>query len=490
MATKSAEDIFVPPDWSGFLRKKGGNFKAYRRRWFELRGPHFYYFKQQAQRRPQGVIVLHDATVEDDPTKKFSFKIRGKKLSRVYELSAESEEDKIVCMRELQRVISNEWFEEEKKAAEKLLHQKETGAEVAEEDKEEVVFGGTEQVSSIGLEDFELMTVIGRGSFGKVMKVKHKATGEVLAMKVLKKDMIIKENMVSHTLSEKRILQMIQHPYIVTLRYAFQTREKLYLVLEYLSGGELFFHLKEETKFDVQRAKFYAAEIVLAIEHLHKFDIIYRDLKPENCVLDRDGHVCLTDFGLAKTSITNSSPTYTFCGTPEYLAPEILKGSGHGKAVDWWSLGILLYEMLVGLPPFYSENVSEMYELILKAPLRFPNFVPPDAQSLLRGLLEREEFKRLGAGPTDAAEIKSHPFFSDIDWEKLYRREITPPFIPVVGEGEDDTKYFDEEFTSERATDTIAEVTEAVVNAEEAFKDFDFSGNANGASSAVDHTDV
>ena len=258
------------------------------------------------------------------------------------------------------------------------------------------------------------------------------------------------------------------------LYHAFQTDEKLYLVLQFLPGGELFFHLKEETKFDVERAKFYAAQIVLAIEHLHKNDIIYRDLKPENVVLDADGYVVLTDFGLAKTNITNATPTYTFCGTPEYLAPEILKGQGHAKSVDWWSLGILLYEMMVGLPPFYSENINEMYELILKAPLKFPNFIPADAQSLLRGLLEREEFKRLGGGPTDALEIKSHPFFSNIDWDQLYERKLEPPFRPQLKDG-DDIKYFDEEFTSERAVDSFAEVIDKEEN--QNFDDFDFSRN-------------
>ena len=272
--------------------------------------------------------------------------------------------------------------------------------------------------------------------------------------------------------AEKQILQEINHPFIVKLHYAFQTDEKLYLVLQFLPGGELFFHLKEETKFDVERAKFYAAQIVLAIEHLHKHDIIYRDLKPENVVLDSDGYVVLTDFGLAKTSISNATPTYTFCGTPEYLAPEILKGQGHAKAVDWWSLGILLYEMMVGLPPFYSENINEMYELILKAPLKFPHFIPPEAQSLLKGLLEREEFKRLGGGPTDAQEIKCHPFFSNIDWEKLYERKLEPPFRPQLKDG-DDTKYFDEEFTSERAVDSFAEVIDKEEN--QNFDDFDFS---------------
>jgi len=459
---------FEKPDHSGFLRKKGGVVKSYKRRYFELRGKHFYYFKAQNQKRPAGVIVLTNATIEKDNARKDSFKIRGANLSRVYEITAESNDDLEIWMRELQKAI--DYKPENDK--EGLLQARREINSVKQESQQ--IFGETVNQGSkksVSLDDFELLCVIGRGSFGKVMKVRHKETRHVYAMKVLRKDMIVKENMVSHTKSEKQILQDMRHPFIVGLKYAFQTDEKLYLVLDFLSGGELFFHLKEETKFSVERAKFYAAEILLAIEHLHKHDIIYRDLKPENVVLNKEGHVVLTDFGLAKTSISNATPTYTFCGTPEYLAPEILKGQGHAKAVDYWSLGVLLYEMLVGLPPFYSENINEMYELILKAPLKFPNFVPMEAQSLLRGLLEREEFKRLGAGPTDGAEIRAHPFFSNIDWDKLYRKEIQPPFIPSFKD--DDTIFFDEEFTSERAIDSFAEGVKDEEGAN--FDDFNYS---------------
>jgi len=460
-------EVFEQPDFSGYLRKKGGQIKAYRRRWFELRGKHLYYFKAQNNKRPTGVIVLTNANIEEDRTKKLQFNIRGSNLSRIYELQAENEHD------------FKQWFDELKKAISYKPENDRSAVIEMERDinkdkgKQTTVFGGgSNNEKKVSLDDFELMCVVGRGSFGKVMKVRKRDTKEVFAMKVLRKDMIIKENMVSHTKSEKQILQEVDHPFIVGLHYAFQTDEKLYLVLDFLSGGELFFHLKEETKFEVERAKFYTAEIVLAIEHLHKHDIIYRDLKPENVVLDKEGHVVLTDFGLAKTHISNATPTYTFCGTPEYLAPEILKGQGHAKAVDWWSLGVLLYEMLVGLPPFYSENINEMYELILKAPLKFPNFVPAEAQSLLRGLLEREEFKRLGAGPTDAAEIKAHPFFSNIDWEAMFKRDLKPPFVPQIKE--DDTKYFDPEFTQERAIDSFAEVAQDEEGAN--FDEFDYDG--------------
>ncbi|KAF0972041.1 hypothetical protein FDP41_009737 [Naegleria fowleri] len=461
-------ESFEQPDFAGYMRKRGGfNTLAHRRRWFELRGKHLYYYKKNTDKRPTGVIVLTNAKVEKDSSKPLGLKLSGPNLSRVYELVCESELDFKKWFDELQRAI-----EYKPKNDRKGLEQAKN--ELKNESVTSKVIMSSSSVKKASLDDFDLVAVVGRGSFGKVMKVKRKNTNEVYAMKVLRKDMIVKENMVSHTKAEKQILQEINHPFIVKLYHAFQTDEKLYLVLQFLPGGELFFHLKEETKFDVERAKFYAAQIVLAIEHLHKNDIIYRDLKPENVVLDADGYVVLTDFGLAKTNITNATPTYTFCGTPEYLAPEILKGQGHAKSVDWWSLGILLYEMMVGLPPFYSENINEMYELILKAPLKFPNFIPADAQSLLRGLLEREEFKRLGGGPTDALEIKSHPFFSNIDWDQLYERKLEPPFRPQLKDG-DDIKYFDEEFTSERAVDSFAEVIDKEEN--QNFDDFDFSRN-------------
>lgn len=255
-------------------------------------------------------------------------------------------------------------------------------------------------------DDFELLTVIGKGSFGKVMQVKKKDTGEIFAMKVLRKEAIRARKQVAHTKAEKSILQKIQHPFIVTLHYAFQTDDKLYMILDYINGGELFFHLKKEGRFPEHRVVLYAAEIVLALSHLHSLDIVYRDLKPENILIDSEGHIVITDFGLSK-EINPTEGTQTFCGTPEYLAPEVLKGQGHGCAVDWWSLGTLMYEMLTGLPPFYSQNINIMYQKILNSELRFPSYVSSEAQSLLDGLLTRDPTKRLGT--SDAAEIKKHP---------------------------------------------------------------------------------
>lgn len=304
-------------------------------------------------------------------------------------------------------------------------------------------------------DDFELLTVIGKGSFGKVMQVRKKDDSKIYAMKVLRKEAIIARKQVAHTRAEKTILQKIQHPFIVRLHYAFQTKDKLYMILDYVNGGELFYHLKKEGRFPENRVKFYAAEIVSAMAHLHSLGIVYRDLKPENILLDSDGHITITDFGLSK-EINIQEGTHTFCGTPEYLAPEVLKGLGHGVAVDWWSLGTLIYEMLTGLPPFYSQNINIMYQKILNGELRFPTYVSAEARSLLEGLLTRDVEKRLGSGTDGGKAVKAHPFFKDLDWDKLDRREITPPFKPKVA-SESDTGQIDPVFTGEKPQDSFVE---------------------------------
>lgn len=217
---------------------------------------------------------------------------------------------------------------------------------------------------------FELQT----GSFGKVFLVRDKSNGTLYAMKVLRKDYIIKKNQIEHTKTERSVLgRAVHHPYIVGLNMAFQTADKLFLVLDYCPGGELFFHLGKVGRFPEERARFYAAQITLALEYVHKMDVIYRDLKPENVLLDQNGNVRLTDFGLSKEGVSDhSTGANSFCGTPEYIAPEVLRREGHGRAVDWWSLGALLYEMITGLPPFYSRNRETMFEKIMKAELNFP----------------------------------------------------------------------------------------------------------------------
>eukprot|EP01084_Bolivina_argentea_P267289 453679_1 len=230
------------------------------------------------------------------------------------------------------------------------------------------------------INDFTFLKVVGKGSFGRVMQVRKNDDGKVYALKVLKKRELVKRKQVTHTQTERRILKNIDNPFIVSLRYSFQSDAKLYMVLDFFNGGELFFHLKNEGRFSQKRSKFYSAEIALALKCLHENGIIYRDLKPQNILLDFDGHIKLTDFGISKDSLNGDMITHTFCGSPSYMAPESLQKQGHGKAVDWWSFGTLLYEMMTGLPPFYNENVNVMYEKILDAPIPLPKYLSTEAR--------------------------------------------------------------------------------------------------------------
>ncbi|MCJ1469583.1 hypothetical protein MMC07_008218 [Pseudocyphellaria aurata] len=309
---------------------------------------------------------------------------------------------------------------------------------------------------TLKLEDFELLKVVGKGSFGKVMTVMKRDTHRIYALKTIKKAHIISRSEVSHTLAERSVLAQINNPFIVPLKFSFQSPEKLYLVLAFVNGGELFHHLQREQRFDINRSRFYTAELLCALECLHGFNVVYRDLKPENILLDYSGHIALCDFGLCKLDMKDEDRTNTFCGTPEYLAPELLLGQGYNKTVDWWTLGVLLYEMLTGLPPYYDENTNEMYRKILSEPLHFPGpeIVPPAAKDLLTQLLDRRPEHRLGAkGPS---EIKAHQFFHSIDWRKLLQRKYDPTFKPNVTDALD-TGNFDREFTSEAPTDSYVD---------------------------------
>jgi p70 ribosomal S6 kinase len=328
------------------------------------------------------------------------------------------------------------------------------GVEALELNGQTVNFGRTGPAAP---QDFELRKVLGKGGYGKVFQVR-KLTGDdkgkIFAMKVLKKATIVRNSKdTAHTKAERNILEAVKHPFIVDLIYAFQTKGKLYLILEYLSGGELFMQLERDGIFMEDTACFYVSEITLALEHLHRQGIIYRDLKPENILLDAQGHVKLTDFGLCKESIDESTVTHTFCGTIEYMAPEILTRLGHGKAVDWWSLGALMYDMLTGAPPFTAENRKKTIEKILKGKLNLPPYLTPDARDLIRKLLKRQIGQRLGSGPADADPIKAHPFFKHIRWVDVISRKLDPPSKPVLT-GDDDTSQFDSNFTKQTPVDS------------------------------------
>jgi len=259
---------------------------------------------------------------------------------------------------------------------------------------------------------------------------------------------------VDYMKAERDILTKVVHPFIVQLRYSFQTKTKLYLILDFINGGHLFFHLYRQGIFSEDQARVYTAEIVSAVSHLHKCGIVHRDLKPENILMNADGHVMLTDFGLAK-EIDESSRSNSMCGTTEYMAPEILLSKGHNKDADWWSVGILLFEMLTGQPPFTHANRKKLQEKIIKEKFKLPPFLTSDAHSLLKGLLQKEPSRRLGSGPNGGDEIKSHKWFQSINWKKLEARELQPKFKPDVS-GKDCTANFDRCWTAMPADDSPA----------------------------------
>uniref|UniRef100_A0A8B9HUD3 non-specific serine/threonine protein kinase n=2 Tax=Astyanax mexicanus TaxID=7994 RepID=A0A8B9HUD3_ASTMX len=314
----------------------------------------------------------------------------------------------------------DEWTEAIQMVADKLQRQEE----------ERIQCSPTSQIDNIGEEemdisishhkrktmnDFDYLKLLGKGTFGKVILVREKASGKYYAMKILKKEVIIAKDEVAHTLTESRVLKNTRHPFLTSLKYSFQTKDRLCFVMEYVNGGEL-----------------------------------------ENLMLDKDGHIKITDFGLCKEGITDAATMKTFCGTPEYLAPEVLEDNDYGRAVDWWGLGVVMYEMMCGRLPFYNQDHEKLFELILMEDIKFPRTLSADAKSLLSGLLIKDPNKRLGGGPDDAKEIMRHSFFVGVDWQDVYDKKLIPPFKPQVS-SETDTRYFDEEFTAQTITITPPE---------------------------------
>uniref|UniRef100_A0AAQ4QP05 non-specific serine/threonine protein kinase n=1 Tax=Gasterosteus aculeatus aculeatus TaxID=481459 RepID=A0AAQ4QP05_GASAC len=415
----------------GWLHKRGEYIKTWRPRYFMLKSNgSFIGYKEKPDLSEQTSPPLNNFSVAECQLMKTerprpnTFVIRCLQWTTVIERTfhVDSNEEREEWMRAIQSVAN--------------------GLKIREQEEEEPMdmFGSPNKSSleemevsmsknrSKTMSDFEYLKLLGKGTFGKVILVKERSTGVHYAMKILRKEVIIAKDEVAHTVTESRVLQNTRHPFLT-----------------------LFFHLSRERVFTEDRARFYGAEIVSALEYLHSSDVVYRDLKLENLMLDKDGHIKITDFGLCKEGITPDATMKTFCGTPEYLAPEVLEDNDYGRAVDWWGLGVVMYEMMCGRLPFYNQDHERLFELILMEEIRFPRNLSPEAKSLLAGLLKKDPKQRLGGGPYDAKEVMSHKFFIAINWQDVVQRKLAPLFRPQVT-SETDTRYFDDEFTAQTIT--------------------------------------
>jgi len=292
----------------------------------------------------------------------------------------------------------------------------------------------------VKLSDFEKMQTVGLGSFGRVRLCRYKKNDKIYVMKILKKMEIIKQKQVDHVYSEFNILSVLNHPFIVQLvGLNFDDPKYLYFIIEYVQGGELFTLLRSRGSFPLEQAKFYTAHIITIFEYLHGKNIIYRDLKPENILINKNGYLKLTDFGFAK--YLNNEKTYTLCGTPEYLAPEIILNKGHGKPVDWWTMGILLYEMLVGIDPFSDDDPMQIYQKIIKGKINFPKDFDKNAKSLIKHLLTADTTKRYGCLKNGVKDILNHRLFIGYDWKNFVFLKMQPPYIPPIKSATDSSNF-------------------------------------------------
>ncbi|XP_029684896.1 serine/threonine-protein kinase N2-like isoform X3 [Takifugu rubripes] len=339
--------------------------------------------------------------------------------------------------------------------------------------------GGEDQPVStlkMQMDDYKYISVLGRGHFGKVLLAEFKKTGKLYAIKALKKKDIVTRDEVDSLMSEKRIFEMInasRHPFLVNLHGCFQTGDHVCFVMEYLPGGDLMIHIHNSV-FTEAQTRFYSACVVLGLEFLHLNKIIYRDLKLDNLLMDADGFVKITDFGLCKEGMGHGDRTSTFCGTPEFLAPEVLTDDDYTRAVDWWGMGVLIYEMLVGESPFPGEDEEEVFDSIVNDDVQYPECIPPGAVPIIQKLLKKNPLKRLGAGERDANEVKGDQFFEEIDWEALLTKRVKPPFLPSIKESVD-VSNFDSEFT--RLQPVLSPPPKPFIltaEQQEAFADFDF----------------
>lgn len=319
----------------------------------------------------------------------------------------------------------------------------------------------------ISMDNFDILSVIGRGFFGKVMLVKEKNSGRLFAIKSIRKSKLLEKNRLQSVISERLILGKICHPFIVSLEFAFQTPSKFYFGLEYAPGGELFYHMERRDKLPYEEVVLYIAEIAIALKYLHDNNIIYRDLKPENVLLDAEGHIKLTDFGLAK-DLSDVDFASTMCGTVEYMAPEIIQHQHYGKSVDWWALGILTYELFYGQTPFFNQNKSKIMKSIVQSQPKFPKNVDPVIRDFILFLLEKDPNQR-----PDFEQIKVNDFFKKLDFDEVYKKKIKPSYVPSI-DANNELRNFDSEFTNELAIDSLSQ---PVLGSNVEIENFSFIGN-------------
>jgi len=464
----------------GFVFKKAENFKDWRLRYFVLYDDGTFTGYKAASEppyrsaRPKNNFTVRDCKImKTDRPKPFTFVIRGLWIPVIERtFYVESEADRESWINSIERVADSLResrqpdipisTQQQQQPNFSLTSSVDSGPEdmiftTLDENDEDfsnkfgmqgITYGKSSGKKKVTFENFEFLKLLGKGTFGKVILCREKKSRKLYAIKILRKEFIIQKDEVYHTLTENRVLQSTNHPFLISLKCSFQTGDHLCFVMEYVNGGELFFHISIEKRFSEERTRFYGAEIVSAIGYLHEKGIIYRDLKLENLLLDKDGHIKIADFGLCKQEITYGRTTKTFCGTPENLAPEVLIDTSYGLAVDWWGVGVVMYEMMIGRLPFYSRNQDKLFELIVTKEVQFPESTSLAAKDLLYRLLRKDPMERLGGGPSDAQEIKEHPFFGSINWFDLNAKRVTPPYKPEVT-SETDTRYFDDVFTGD-----------------------------------------
>ncbi|XP_035313543.1 RAC-beta serine/threonine-protein kinase isoform X1 [Cricetulus griseus] len=441
----------------GWLHKRGEYIKTWRPRYFLLKSDgSFIGYKERPEDPDQTLPPLNNFSVAECQLMKTerprpnTFVIRCLQWTTVIERTfhVDSPDEREEWMRTIQMVANSL---KHRDPGDNALEYK-CGSPSDSSSSEMMEVAVNKARAKVTMNDFDYLKLLGKGTFGKVILVREKATGRYYAMKILRKEVIIAKDEVAHTVTESRVLQNTRHPFLTALKYAFQTHDRLCFVMEYANGGEVsratFYPASREAS---ARGKTLGGSDLSLICWLVCLFVCFKQL--ENLMLDKDGHIKITDFGLCKEGISDGATMKTFCGTPEYLAPEVLEDNDYGRAVDWWGLGVVMYEMMCGRLPFYNQDHERLFELILMEEIRFPRTLGPEAKSLLAGLLKKDPKQRLGGGPSDAKEVMEHRFFLSINWQDVVQRKLLPPFKPQVT-SEVDTRYFDDEFTAQSITIT------------------------------------